>query len=113
MYDSFVTHAKQSLRGFYGPDPRTSDSFARIVSTGRAERLQDILNQKNGRIICGGGACPSDKYIEPTIIAGMYFFLIMIGMGNDFSRSGRCHGGQPCDAGGAFRTNIACAQSEK
>lgn len=69
VYDSFLTHAKQSLLDFYGPDPRTSDSFARIVSTGHAERLQHILNQKNGRIICGGGACPSDKYIEPTIIA--------------------------------------------
>lgn len=112
VYDSFLTHAKQSLLDFYGPDPRTSDSFARIVSTGHAERLQHILNQKNGRIICGGGACPSDKYIEPTIIAGMQFCLIIV-MENDFSRHGRCHGGQPCDAGGAFRTNIACAQSEK
>ena len=72
MYDSFLSHAKQCLEEFYGPDPRNSPSFGRIVSRAHAERLQNILNHDNGRVICGGGASPEDRYVEPTIIAGVY-----------------------------------------
>lgn len=70
MYDSFLSEAKTCLEEFYGADPRTSSSYARIVSTAHAKRLQDILNEKNGRIVYGGGASPREKYVDPTIIAG-------------------------------------------
>ncbi|CAE7533288.1 Aldh3b1, partial [Symbiodinium microadriaticum] len=69
VYESFLKHAKKCLEDFYEGNPRTSTSFGRIVSSAHAERLQSILSEKNGRIICGGGASPQDRYVDPTIIA--------------------------------------------
>jgi hypothetical protein len=84
VYESFLAETKACLETFYGLDARTSPSYARIVSTGHAQRLQDILNEKNGRIVYGGGANPRERYVEPTIIAGCESMCLEYALCDDY-----------------------------
>jgi acyl-CoA reductase-like NAD-dependent aldehyde dehydrogenase len=57
---------KQTIHAFYGPDPRQSPHFARIINQQHTARLSAFLSQ--GEIICGGEADIEAKYIAPTLI---------------------------------------------
>jgi len=69
VYDLFLKTAKACVDKFYEGNPRTSPSYARIITSAHAERLEKILQANNGRVVCGGGVDAADRYVEPTILA--------------------------------------------
>lgn len=47
VYESFVKHALQSVKDFYGDHPQTSKDLARIISPHHCERIQVITFLSN------------------------------------------------------------------
>jgi aldehyde dehydrogenase (NAD+) len=68
-YNEFLTCAQKCLKDFYGDDVQKSNDFCRIVSERHCIRLKGLLEGEPGRIVAGGKVDPSDRYVEPTIIA--------------------------------------------
>ncbi len=56
----------ENIAAFYGPDPRQSRDYGRIVSPRHFIRLEGFL--KDGRIITGGESDLDSLYIAPTIM---------------------------------------------
>ena len=57
------------LKTFVGPDAKTSEHYARIVSTQHCERLKGLLaDPKSGTAVVGGGVDVANRYVEPTIL---------------------------------------------
>jgi acyl-CoA reductase-like NAD-dependent aldehyde dehydrogenase len=58
------------LREFYGPDPRRSPDYARIINQKHYERLRGLLPRSadEGTLIIGGQTDDAERYIAPTII---------------------------------------------
>jgi acyl-CoA reductase-like NAD-dependent aldehyde dehydrogenase len=71
--DKLMEYATQSMQVQYGDNPRTSE-LGRIVSSGHAKRLRDMIveveKDENTRMIlgCSSDCDPSDRYICPTIV---------------------------------------------
>jgi aldehyde dehydrogenase (NAD+) len=64
--DELVKGIIESVLTFFGENPASSASFARIVNAKRFAILKGYLGQ--GRIVWGGAYDESDRYIEPTIM---------------------------------------------
>lgn len=58
-----------AVAAFYGPDPRLSPDYGRIVSPRHFLRLQGFLQE--GQIVTGGQSDPENLYIAPTILDGV------------------------------------------
>ncbi len=54
------------IEEFYGPNPRYSKDFARIISEVHYRRLQRYLG--DGKILVGGQTNDEERYISPTLI---------------------------------------------
>jgi aldehyde dehydrogenase (NAD+) len=56
----------KGIREFYGPQPRQSKDYGRIINKNHFERLKKYLD---GVTIVAGGECdPNDLYIAPTLL---------------------------------------------
>lgn len=55
-----------ALRDFYGPDPRDSDSYGRIVSARHFDRLCALI--AGGTVVIGGRSDAAERYIAPTVL---------------------------------------------
>jgi aldehyde dehydrogenase (NAD+) len=64
--DDLLAGLARHIRRFYGPDPRRSPDYARIVNDRHFQRLVDLLG--SGRHHTGGTCDPSDRYIAPTVL---------------------------------------------
>jgi aldehyde dehydrogenase (NAD+) len=60
---------KRALQEFYGPDPRKSQDYGRIVNRKHFDRLTGYLG--NGQIICGGQYDTGELYLAPTLLTGV------------------------------------------
>ena len=60
---------REALDLFYGPDPRESPDYARIVDDRQFRRLSCYLQE--GELVAGGQSCGADRYVAPTIIRGV------------------------------------------
>lgn len=60
---------QQAITRFYGPDPRQSDSFGRIVNQPHFARLLALLRE--GRIAIGGQSEAANRYIAPTVLTDL------------------------------------------
>ncbi len=60
---------KRAITRFYGPDPRRSESFGRIVNRRHFARLLALMRE--GRIAIGGQTDEDDLYIAPTVITDL------------------------------------------
>lgn len=58
------------LLQFYGADPQRSEWLGRCVNDAAFQRLQRLLNGPcaQGKLLVGGGADASDRYVEPTVL---------------------------------------------
>ena len=65
--DRLVDAIGGCIREFYGDDPRTSDSYGRIVSARHFERLRGLM--AGGTPVIGGEAVAEERYIAPTVLA--------------------------------------------
>lgn len=67
VFEPLLDHLKQTLREFFGPDPRSSPDYARIVSVKHHRRLASLL-EGAGTIVAGGEHDESSRYFAPTIV---------------------------------------------
>lgn len=70
----FIESCKKWLQTFYNNNPKTSNSYGRIVTDKHFERLSSYLeNAKtlNAKFEVGGETDSASKYIEPTIISDL------------------------------------------
>jgi aldehyde dehydrogenase (NAD+) len=65
--DRFLALAAGAVGEFFGPDPKASPDYARIVSRGHVQRLAACL--ASGRVVCGGQTDADARYVAPTILA--------------------------------------------
>ncbi|MFD9572795.1 aldehyde dehydrogenase family protein [Streptomyces sp. NPDC059982] len=59
----------EAVRGLYGEDPATSPDYGRIVNERHFDRLTGLLG--SGRTVTGGVHDRADRYIAPTVLAGV------------------------------------------
>ena len=62
----FVEELQKAITSFYGDDPRTSDSYGRIVTNRHFDRLRGLM--AGGTPVIGGEAVADDRYIAPTVL---------------------------------------------
>jgi aldehyde dehydrogenase (NAD+) len=55
----------------FGADPRQSPDLGRIVNDAHMARLQRMLAETSGRAVVGGTSDPADRYVAPTVLAGV------------------------------------------
>jgi aldehyde dehydrogenase (NAD+) len=60
---------KRTVAEFYGPDPKASPDFGRIITKTHHERLVGFL--KDGEPVCGGDNDPEERYLAPTVLKGV------------------------------------------
>ena len=51
----------------FGPDPRSSPSYGRILSAAHVERLEGLMG--SGRLVVGGATSREERYVAPTVLA--------------------------------------------
>jgi aldehyde dehydrogenase (NAD+) len=61
-----VEHLIRTLGDFYGPDPRQSPDYGRLINLRHLHRLTAYLGQ--GHIECGGQHDADDRYLAPTVM---------------------------------------------
>lgn len=72
--DKFVKTYKAKVKEMYGEDPKTSDSYNRIVNDRHFQRLNSYLKdavEKGGKIELGGTVDAAENYVAPTLISGL------------------------------------------
>jgi aldehyde dehydrogenase (NAD+) len=65
--DALVEKLSHEVGAFYGPDPRTSRSFGRIVNDRHLERLRTLLADGAGTVAVGGQIDSGERFVAPTI----------------------------------------------
>ena len=66
VYKTLVRELREALHRFYGPDPRHSAEYGRIISRHHFDRVRSLM--QDGGIVCGGDTDADDLYIAPTVI---------------------------------------------
>lgn len=61
-----VEALRDAIAAFYGPDPRTSPDYSRIISERHLDRLAGLLD--SGTLALGGQIDRADRYLAPTIL---------------------------------------------
>jgi aldehyde dehydrogenase (NAD+) len=64
--DRFVEHLRRAIFDFYGPDPKASPDYARVVDDRHFQRLIGLLG--SGTIVIGGEQDEATRYIAPTVL---------------------------------------------
>ncbi len=66
VLEPFLAAVKQTIRDFYGDDPKASPDLGRIVNERHFDRLVALLDQ--GTVVSGGNSDRESRYIEPTVV---------------------------------------------
>jgi len=69
VIDELTDGIHDAVRSFYGPDPRLSPDYARIVDTRHLRRLVGYLD--DGEIAFGGESDEPTRYLAPTALRGV------------------------------------------
>ena len=64
--DAFVRHLAETIRQFYGDDPKLSPDYGRVVNRRNFDRLVGLLG--SGRAVVGGEHDADQRYIAPTVL---------------------------------------------
>lgn len=64
--DALISAIRDAIGEFYGPDPRVSADYGRIVSPRHFDRLKQLAN--GGSAVVGGEMVSDDRYIAPTVL---------------------------------------------
>jgi aldehyde dehydrogenase (NAD+) len=65
---AFLAELHRTLERFYGPHPRESNSFGRIINEHHCRRLEGVLGRLQGKVVTGGEVVREELFIAPTII---------------------------------------------
>jgi aldehyde dehydrogenase (NAD+) len=68
--EPLVQSIRKALDAFYGPQPRFSTDYGRIVNQRHFDRVIGLLDGHGGNVVVGGRHDRNDLYIAPTIIVG-------------------------------------------
>ena len=66
--EELVARLEETLVRFYGPDPKDSPDYGRIINRRHMERLNAILERDRAMIRLGGEVDMEQRYIQPTIL---------------------------------------------
>jgi aldehyde dehydrogenase (NAD+) len=66
LEDRFVEHVRRAVFDFYGPEPKESADYARIINDGHYRRLVDFLD--SGSVAVGGEHDDAQRYLAPTVL---------------------------------------------
>ena len=64
----FLDRLKDTIQEFYPDGARVSPDYCRIVSSVQWNRLKNLLQHSNGKVVLGGTMTEAEKFIEPTVI---------------------------------------------
>jgi aldehyde dehydrogenase (NAD+) len=64
--EQFVEQVRRAVFDFYGPDPKSSPDYGRIVSAQHLRRLVGLLD--GGTTTIGGASDESERYLAPTVL---------------------------------------------
>ncbi|NXR32344.1 AL3B1 dehydrogenase, partial [Zosterops hypoxanthus] len=67
MQEKLMPALREAIMEFFGPNPRESPDFGRIVSDKQFRRLRALLS--SGRVALGGQTDETERYIAPTVLA--------------------------------------------
>ncbi|NWI24268.1 AL3B1 dehydrogenase, partial [Sula dactylatra] len=67
MQEKLLPALHKAITDFYGPNPRESPDFGRIVGDKQFQHLQTLL--RSGRVVIGGQTDEEERYIAPTVLA--------------------------------------------
>jgi aldehyde dehydrogenase (NAD+) len=67
--DRMVELLKERLVAMYGPDPRRSPDYPRIINGAHLARLKALM--ASGRILHGGELDEEDRYLAPTLLGDL------------------------------------------
>ncbi|XP_018777663.3 aldehyde dehydrogenase family 3 member B1 isoform X1 [Serinus canaria] len=67
MQEKLMPALREAITEFFGPNPRESPDFGRIVSDKQFQRLRVLLG--SGRVAIGGQTDEAERYIAPTVLA--------------------------------------------
>jgi aldehyde dehydrogenase (NAD+) len=62
----FVQNLIETIREFYGYDPKLSPDYGRVINRRNFDRLVGLLG--SGRVAVGGQSDAADRYIAPTVL---------------------------------------------
>jgi len=72
VHDELVDKLAAVVRDHFGDDPRSSESFGRIVNERHARRLLGLLEAGGFKAVaCGGTVDVDARYVAPTVLAGV------------------------------------------
>jgi aldehyde dehydrogenase (NAD+) len=72
VHDRFVQGVGESVRAFYGTDPRRSEDYGRIVNQRHVDRLAGLLAAGGyEHLVLGGEHDVEDRYVAPTVVTGV------------------------------------------
>ena len=66
VHDRLVDELVGAIREFYGPDPKESPDFARLVTGPHFNRVAKFLD--DGTVACGGQTAADERYVAPTVL---------------------------------------------
>lgn len=66
LQDEFVAKMQNYISSFYGPEPKSSTDYPRIINHKHFDRLQTLLDPS--KIAVGGKSVREEKYLSPTIM---------------------------------------------
>ncbi|GFY10470.1 aldehyde dehydrogenase family 3 member A2 [Trichonephila clavipes] len=69
LQEKLIPAMKQTLKEYYGEDPKSSPDFGRILNKKHLNRLLSLM--KKGTIVIGGDHDESTNYIAPTVITNV------------------------------------------
>ncbi|OXB69806.1 UNVERIFIED_CONTAM: hypothetical protein H355_009735 [Colinus virginianus] len=67
MQEKLMPALREAITEFYGPEPRNSPDFARIVGDKQFRRVRALLS--SGRVAIGGQTDEKERYVAPTVLA--------------------------------------------
>ena len=69
---ALVEALRESIRSFFGDEPKSSPDYARIVNDAHFQRLAGLLDQGGFKeVVAGGDVDPDGRYIAPTVLRGV------------------------------------------
>lgn len=63
---AFVRHLAETIREFYGDEPKLSPDYGRVINQRNFDRLVGLL--ASGKAAVGGQTDPTERYIAPTVL---------------------------------------------
>ena len=67
----FLDALRETVRAFYGDEPKRSDDYGRIVNDRHFDRLSGLLAATSGERAFGGETDRAERYVAPTVLTGV------------------------------------------